>query len=155
MTLQREEGMDLWTEMSSNCSFTCICGIVLPLNPSTTTVYARSAFYPSLRFTLSLQSAFYTQSAFYPWSAVCVLHWPIKSGLGRRVSSKNSDFCNFCDSSKNCEKLEKSQFLLKLIKSSITGGRRLSSKNCNFSKNCENWRNCSFAKINYDKCWRR
>ena len=35
-----------------------------------------SAFYPSLRFTLSLQSAFYTQSAFYPWSAVCVLHWP-------------------------------------------------------------------------------
>ena len=44
-----------------------------------------SAFYPSLRFTLSLQSAFYTQSAFYPWSAVCslqsavcVLHWPIE-----------------------------------------------------------------------------
>ena len=40
--------------------------------------YARSAFYPSVRFTLSLQSAF------YPWSAVCspqsavfVLHWPI------------------------------------------------------------------------------
>ena len=30
-----------------------------------------SAFYPSLRFTLSLQSAFYTLSAFYPWSAVC------------------------------------------------------------------------------------
>ena len=30
-----------------------------------------SAFYPGLRFTLSLQSAFYTQSAFYPWSAVC------------------------------------------------------------------------------------
>ena len=30
-----------------------------------------SAFYPSLCFTLSLQSAFYTQSAFYPWSAVC------------------------------------------------------------------------------------
>ena len=29
-----------------------------------------SAFYPSLRFTLSLQSAFYTQSAFYLWSAV-------------------------------------------------------------------------------------
>ena len=42
----------------------------LPLNPSTTTVYARSAFYPSLRFTLSLQSAVYTQSSFYPWSAV-------------------------------------------------------------------------------------
>ena len=33
-------------------------------------------FAPSLRFTLSLQSAFYTQSAVYPWSAVCVLHWP-------------------------------------------------------------------------------
>ena len=30
-----------------------------------------SAFYPGLRFTLSLQSACYTQSAFYPWSAVC------------------------------------------------------------------------------------
>ena len=44
------------------------------------------------------------------------------------MSSKNSDFCNFCDSSKNCEKLEKSQFLLKLIKSSGTGGRRLSTK---------------------------
>ena len=29
-------------------------GILLPLNPSATTVYARSAFYPSLRFTLSL-----------------------------------------------------------------------------------------------------
>ena len=28
-------------------------------------------FAPSLRFTLSLQSAFCTQSAFYPWSAVC------------------------------------------------------------------------------------
>ena len=43
------------------------------LNPSTTTVYARSALYPSLHFTLSLQSAFYTQSAFYPGpqSAVC------------------------------------------------------------------------------------
>ena len=45
---------------SSKCLFTCICGILLPLNPSTSTVYARSAFYPSLRFTLSLQSALYT-----------------------------------------------------------------------------------------------
>ena len=34
-----------------------------------------SAFYPSLHFTLSLQSAFYTQSAFYPWSAVCSLRF--------------------------------------------------------------------------------
>ena len=79
-----KKGMDLWKQMSSSkCSFTCICGIFLPLNPSTTTVYAWSAFYPSLRFTLSLQSAFYTQSAFYPLSAVCspqsavfLLHWP-------------------------------------------------------------------------------
>ena len=56
-------------------------GFFLPLNPSATTFYARSAFFPqsavlilhfapSLRFTLSLQSAFYTPSAFYPWSAV-------------------------------------------------------------------------------------
>ena len=49
----------------------------LPLNPSTTIVYARSAFYPSLRFTLSLQSSFYTQSACYPWSIVCILHWTV------------------------------------------------------------------------------
>ena len=56
-----KKGMDLWKQMSSSkCSFTCICGISLPLNPSTTTLYARSAFYPSLRFTPSLQSAFYT-----------------------------------------------------------------------------------------------
>ena len=47
------------------------------LNPSATTVYARSAFYPSPRFTLSLQSAFYTQSAFYPWSAVRSLHFTL------------------------------------------------------------------------------
>ena len=74
-----KKGVDLWKQMSQRkCSFKCICGIFWPLNPSTTTVYARSAFYPSLCFTLSLQSAFYTQSAFYPWSAVCVLHWPIK-----------------------------------------------------------------------------
>ena len=36
-----------------------------------------SAFYPSLRFTLSLQSAFYTQSAFYPWSAVRSLRFEL------------------------------------------------------------------------------
>ena len=59
---------------SSKCLFTYIfAGFYLPINPSATTVYARSAFYPSLHFTLSLQSAFYTQSAFYPWSAVCSL----------------------------------------------------------------------------------
>ena len=60
--------MDLWKQMSSSrWSFTCICEIFLPLNLSTTTIYARSAFYPSLRFTLSLQSAV----CIYPWSAVC------------------------------------------------------------------------------------
>ena len=59
--------------MSSKCSLTCICGIVLPLNPSATTVYARSAFYPNLRFTLSLQSAFSLSLHFTPGpqSAVC------------------------------------------------------------------------------------
>ena len=38
-----------------------------------------SAFYPSLRCTLSLQSAFYTQSAFYPRSAVCSLQSAVRS----------------------------------------------------------------------------
>ena len=33
---------------------------------------------------------------------------------------------------KNCKKLEKLQFLLKLIKSSVTGGRRVPSKNWDF-----------------------
>ena len=70
--IPEKKGMDLWKQMSSSkCSFMCICGIFLPFHPSTTTVYAWSAFYPSLRFTLSLQPAFYTQSAFYPWSTVC------------------------------------------------------------------------------------
>ena len=86
-----KKGMDLWKQMSSiKCSFTCICGISLALNPSTTTVYARSAFYPSLRFTLSLQSAFYPWSAVCSLqsavcslqSAVCLLHWPILVSFG-------------------------------------------------------------------------
>ena len=102
-----KKGMDLWKQMSSSkCSFTCICGIFLPLNPSTTALYTRSAFYPSLRFTLSLQSAFYTQSAFYPWSAVCspqstvfVLHWPFgthppKKGSGSFFIGMLSKFFN-------------------------------------------------------------
>ena len=77
--------MDLWKHMSSSkCSFTCICGIFWPLNPSTTTVYVRSAFYPSLRFTLSLQSAFYTQSAFYPWSAICSPQSAVRSLLVKK-----------------------------------------------------------------------
>ena len=42
-----------------------------------------------------------------------------------------------CDFSQNCKKLEKSQLLLKLIKSNVGGGRRVSSKHCDFSKNCE------------------
>ena len=50
-------------------------GFFLLLNPSTTTVYARSAFYPSLHFTLSLQSAFYPR--YYPWSAVCSLRFTL------------------------------------------------------------------------------
>ena len=53
---------------------------------------------------------------------------------------KNCDFCNFGDFSKNCQKLEKSQFLLKLIMPSVRGDRRVPIKNCNFyyfSKNCE------------------
>ena len=63
--------------------------------------------------------------------------------------AKNCDFCNFCDSSKSCERLEKSQFLIKLIKSSGTGGRRVSSKNCDFSKNWEKIGEIAvFAKIN-------
>ena len=41
-----------------------------------TTVYARSAFYPGLRFTLSLQSAFYT---------VCIL--PLVRSLQSAVRS--------------------------------------------------------------------
>ena len=34
----------------------------------------------------------------------------------------------FACSSKNCEKLEKSKFLLKLIETSVRGGRRVPSK---------------------------
>ena len=96
-----KKGMDLWKQMSSSkCSFTCICGIFSPLNPSTTTVYARSAFYPSLRFTLSLQSTFYTQSAFYPWSAVCSpqsavrslrLDWPLKQFMCKNNNNNNNN----------------------------------------------------------------
>ena len=48
----------------------------------------------------------------------------------------------FARSGKNCEKLEKSQFLLKLITSSVRGDTRVPRKNydfcnfCYFSKNC-------------------
>ena len=50
------------------------------------------------------------------------------------------DMSKFARSSKTCEKLEKSQLLLKLINTSVRRGRRVPSKNCdfcNFSKNCE------------------
>ena len=57
------------------------------------------------------------------------------------MSSKN------CDFSKNCEKLEKSQFLLKLIKSTVTGGRKVPRKNLDFSKKLRKIRN------NYNDPW--
>ena len=77
-----KKGMDLCKQMSSSkCSLSCICGTFLPLNPSTTTVYARSTFYPSLHFTLSLLSAFNTQSACYPWSAVRSLRFTLTGYL--------------------------------------------------------------------------
>ena len=42
-----------------------------------------------------------------------------------------------CDFSKNCEKLKKSQFLLKLLKSGVREGRRVPSKNCDFCNFCD------------------
>ena len=54
--IPEKKGVDLCKQMSSSkCSFTCIYEIFWPLNPSTTTVYARSSFYPSQRFKASLQ----------------------------------------------------------------------------------------------------
>ena len=53
----REEWMDLWKQIyvvKYVFVYMYFAGFYLPLNPSATTVYARSAFYPSLRFTLSL-----------------------------------------------------------------------------------------------------
>ena len=56
------------------------------------------------------------------------------------MAIKNCAVCNFYDFSKNCEKLEKSQFLLTLIKSRVgegiegcpakTGISAISPKNC-------------------------
>ena len=48
------------------------------------------------------------------------------------VWSQTRDMSKFARSSKNCEKLEKSQFLLKLLNSSGKGNRRVPSKNCDF-----------------------
>ena len=55
------------------------------LKPFTTTVHPRSAFYSSLRFTLSLQSAF------YPWSAVRSLRFTLTGVLS--VSRVASEVC--------------------------------------------------------------
>ena len=60
-TFQRRKG---WI-CASKCSFTCICEIFWPLNPSTTTVYARSSFYPSQRFKAS-----FTRREGYPCARV-------------------------------------------------------------------------------------
>ena len=48
----------------------------------------------------------------------------------------------FARSSKTCEKLEKSQFLLKLINTSVGRGRRVPSKNCDFCKFCDFSKTC-------------
>ena len=52
------------------------------------------------------------------------------------------DMSKFACSSKTCEKLEKSQFLLKLINTSVRRGRRVPSKNCDFCKFCDFSKNC-------------
>ena len=74
-----KKGMDMWNWMSSKwIVYMYLRDFFLPLNSSVTVVYARSAFYPNLHFTLSLhftlnlyftpgpQSAVHSlQSAFY------------------------------------------------------------------------------------------
>ena len=50
---------------------------------------------------------------------------------------KKKNVNDFCDFSKNCEKLDKSQFLLQLLNSSAKGGRRVPSKNCDFCNFCD------------------
>ena len=102
-----KKGIDLWKQMSSKWLFTCIFGIFLPLNPSGTTVYAQSAFYPesavlilhfapSLHFTLSLQSAvcILHSVCILPLvrslqSAVCVLHSLIGNPISDGIVFKN------------------------------------------------------------------
>ena len=68
---RRRRWMDLWKQMSSKWSFTCICGIFLPLNSSATTVYARSAFYPSQ------QSSFCILHPACVLLSVCSLHFTL------------------------------------------------------------------------------
>ena len=82
----REEWMDFWKQIyvvKEVFVYMYFAGFYLPLNPSATTVYARSAFYPSLCFTLSLH---FTPG---PQSAVCVLHWLVAS-LDSRLDSRFS-----------------------------------------------------------------
>ena len=76
----RKKGMDLWKQMLSKWSFTCICvfffcsvNILPPVCSAHSAFCSQPAFYS--------QSAFYTQSVFYPWSAVWVLHWPFSQSL--------------------------------------------------------------------------
>ena len=51
--------------------------------------------------------------------------------------TRNLRYVQVCKQQQKFPKLEKSQFLLTLTKSSVRGGRRASSKNCDFSQNCE------------------
>ena len=61
----------------------------------------------------------------------CTSYWPGKP------PALTQDMSKFARSSKNCEKLEKLQFLLKLLNSSGKGGRRTPSKNCDFYNSCD------------------
>ena len=74
--------MDLCKQMSSSKrSFnTCICGIVLPLNPSTTTVYAQSVYFTPACILLSVCSRHFTRSLHFtpgPQSAVRSLRFTL------------------------------------------------------------------------------
>ena len=82
-----KEVMDLWKQMSSKWSFTCICGIFCPVNLSTTIIQfiLDLHFAPSLmRFTLSLQSVLIFFHSVWILPLVCslqstvyILHWPL------------------------------------------------------------------------------
>ena len=61
------------------------------------------------------------------------------------MPSKNNDFRDF---SKNCEKLEKSQNLLKLINSRLEEVEGCPAKTAISPQIAKNWRNLSFSKIN-------
>ena len=61
----------------------------------------------------------------------CTSYWPGKP------PALTQDMSKFARSSKNCEKMEKLQFLLKLLNSSGKGGRRAPSKNCDVCNFCD------------------